>query len=113
MKKILFFVIICSILLIATPLMTQGTIINIPDPLKGKTIPQIIDSIATMVATIGSGVAVIMIIWGGILYMTSGANEQRLTNAKKTIMWAIIGTAILWSAKFIIDAIDYILKGVK
>lgn len=93
--------------------MVQGTIITIPDPLQGKTITQIIAAVMTLLAEIGSGVAVIMVIWGGIQYMTSGGSEQRLGSAKKTILWAIIGAAILWSGKFIIDAIDYILKGVK
>jgi phosphatidylglycerophosphate synthase len=108
--KILFFIIICGILLIAVPLIIQAQIITIPNPLGEKTIPEIIAAVMTLLAGIGSGVAVIMIIWGGIQYMTSGGSEQRLASAKKTITWAIIGTAILWSGKFIVDLIEYILK---
>ena len=110
MKKSLFFIIICGIFLIAVPLIVKGQV-SIPDPLQEREIIDIIDSIMSLLAMIGSGVAVIMIIWAGIQYMTSGGSEQRTTNAKKTLMWAIIGLAILWSANFIIDAIKYLLQG--
>jgi hypothetical protein len=110
MKKSLLFTIICGILLIAIPLTVRAVIID--DPLQGQTITDVIDSIMTLLATLGSGVAVIMIIVGGIQIITgvtTGEKEGKITKGKKTITWAIIGLAILWSAKFIIDAIDYLL----
>ncbi len=44
-------------------------------------------------AIIGS-IAVLMIIWGGIIYITSSGNEQRLEQAKKVITYAIVGIII-------------------
>ena len=112
MKKSLLFIIICGIVLIVSSLIVQAAeTITIPDPLQGREIIDIIDSVMSLLAMIGSGVAVIMIIWAGILYMTAGGGEEKIRTAKKTIMWAIIGVAILWSANFIIDAIKYLLQG--
>jgi len=111
MKKSLLFIIICGIVLIVSSLIVQAETITIPDPLQGREIVDIIDSVMSLLAMIGSGVAVIMVIWAGILYMTSGSSEEKVRTAKKTIMWAIIGVAILWSANFIIDAIKYLLQG--
>ena len=108
MRKSLLFIIIFAIFLIVVPFIVKGVII--PDPLGDKTITEIISAIMDLLAVIGTGVAVIMIIWAGIQYMTAGGSEEKATKAKKTITWAIIGVAILWSAKFIIDAIEYILK---
>ena len=112
MKKSLLFIIICGIVLIVSSLIAQAEVITIPDPLgEGTTIPDIIKAIMNKVLLpIGGGLAVIMIIWAGILYMTAGGSEEKIRAAKKTIMWTVIGFAILISAKFIIDAIDYLLK---
>lgn len=40
-------------------------------------------------------IAVIMIIYGGIGYMTAMGNEEKVTKAKKIIMYAIIGIVIV------------------
>jgi len=109
MKKLLSFIIICGIFLIVMPVIVKG--VTIPNPLgEGTEISDIIAKITNLLAGIGSGVAVIMIIWGGIQYMTAGGSEENVAKAKKTITWAIVGLAILWSAKFIIDLIQYVLK---
>jgi len=39
-------------------------------------------------------IAVIMIIWGGIRYITSGGDSKKVTDAKNTILYAIIGLVI-------------------
>jgi len=109
-KNLIFFLIIFT-LLILEPIVSNA--LAIEDPLGGKTAGEIINAIMSLLVVIGTGVTVIMIIWGGIRYMTSGGNEQATTSAKKTIMWAIIGFAILISAKFIIQAVESVLKGVK
>lgn len=99
-----------AIFLIVIPLTVQAQV-SIDDPLDNTTVIQIIDAIMdNFLAPIGFGLAAIMIIWGGILYMTAGGNEQRVSAAKRTIMWAIVGFAIVISAKFIIDLIEYVLE---
>lgn len=40
-------------------------------------------------------IAVIMIIYGGYLWLMAGGNEDQVTNAKKTIRAAVIGIAIV------------------
>ena len=39
-------------------------------------------------------IAVIMIIWGGIRYIISGGDSKKVTDAKNTILYAIIGLII-------------------
>jgi len=50
-----------------------------------------------------------MIIIGGIQYMTSAGNEEKTNKAKKTILWAIIGIAIVISVNFITGFLEEIL----
>jgi len=47
-------------------------------------------------------VAVVMIIWGGLKYITSGGDSGNVTGAKNTILYAIIGLIIVALAQFIV-----------
>jgi hypothetical protein len=47
-------------------------------------------------------VAVIMIIFGGFKYITSGGDSSSVTGAKNTILYAIIGLVVVAMAQFIV-----------
>ncbi|HEX5797611.1 MAG TPA: pilin [Candidatus Saccharimonadales bacterium] len=47
-------------------------------------------------------VSVIMIIYGGFRYVTSGGESSNITTAKNTILYAIIGLIIVALAQFIV-----------
>ncbi len=47
-------------------------------------------------------VAVIMIIFGGFRYITSGGSDNGVSSAKNTILYAIIGLIIVVLAQFIV-----------
>jgi uncharacterized membrane protein len=115
MKKKLFIVGILSIIILL-PIVAGAEIVKIPNPLKCETedncVMEIIKAITSLIATIGSGIAVLMIVWAGIVYMTAGSDEEKTRNAKKTIQWALIGIAVIWSAKFLVDAIKEILGAI-
>jgi len=51
----------------------------------------------TMLFVVGA-LAVIMIIFGGIRYATSGGNASSVTAAKNTVMYAIVGLIIAFLA---------------
>jgi cytochrome bd-type quinol oxidase subunit 2 len=47
-------------------------------------------------------VSVIMIIVGGLMYITSAGDSGKVTNAKNTIMYAIIGLVVVALSQFIV-----------
>lgn len=47
-------------------------------------------------------VAVIMIIVGGLKYITSGGNEGNVTGAKNTILYAIVGLVVVALAQIVV-----------
>ena len=47
-------------------------------------------------------ISVIMIIWGGFKYITSGGDSNNVTAAKNTILYAIIGLVIVALAQVIV-----------
>ena len=62
----------------------------------------------TLIFIIGI-IAVIMLIWGGLRYVVSGGDAKKVTDAKNTILYAIIGLIISFMAfaivGFVVDAL--------
>jgi hypothetical protein len=81
----------------------------IPNPLKCEDVECIIKAIADMIAGLVTVIGTIMIIIGGIQYITSAGNEDRARRAKNTVLYAIIGIAIAVSVDFIIGFLREIL----
>lgn len=54
-------------------------------------------------------VSVIMLIWGGLRYIISGGDSKKITDAKNTILYAIIGLIIALLSyaiiQFVLDSI--------
>lgn len=73
---------------------------RIPNPLgEGTTINDLIDRIITFLLKIFSPIAVIMVLYAGLLFMTSAGSTEKVQKAKKTLTWAIVGIAILMISK--------------
>lgn len=54
-------------------------------------------------------IAVVFIIIGGIIYITAGDNEDKIKTAKKMIVNALIGFAIVLSVGFLIGIVREII----
>ncbi|MEA2020221.1 MAG: hypothetical protein U9M98_00620 [Patescibacteria group bacterium] len=56
-------------------------------------------STAIQIALVGAGIVVLlMVIWGGIQYMTSGGDKEAAQTAQKRITAALVGLVIVVSA---------------
>jgi uncharacterized membrane protein YidH (DUF202 family) len=62
------------------------------------TFPNVTDLLLTLIA----GLAVIMIIVGGLRYILSAGNAQKIQEAKNTILYSIVGLVVAISAYAII-----------
>lgn len=92
--------------------LTQGSDLTVGsgsgacDPADTSVGTQRIQDIVTFIINIFSVivgiVAVIMIIWGGFKYITSGGDSGNITSAKNTIIYAIIGLIIVALAQFLV-----------
>ncbi|MEK7658826.1 MAG: hypothetical protein AAB352_03100 [Patescibacteria group bacterium] len=84
--------------------------VQIPNPLGGvnnfgQLLLKIADGVGVLIASLGT----IMIIWAGILYLTSAGSTERMTKAKTALFYAIIGIAIGISARIIVIIIGSII----
>lgn len=76
---------------------------------KGLTIPGILATIGNMLVGMAGFFLVVMLIYGGIVYLTSAGNEKRVETGKNIITYAIIGIVIIFAAylvaQFVIQAV--------
>jgi len=66
---------------------------------------QLIENILDFMLIIAIPLAVVVIIYGGFLFMTSGGSEQRIAKGKQAMLAAIIGLAIVFGSLIIIKLI--------
>ncbi len=79
---------------------------SIPNPLGDTaTFSELILKITNIVLKIGYPIAVIFIIYSGFLFVTARGSEEKLKTAKRTFLWAILGTAVLLGATVLAEAI--------
>lgn len=64
--------------------------------------------IKAVLGVVGS-LALVMFIYGGLLWMTAAGNTERVEKGKKTIVWAVLGLVVIFTSyalvKFILLAI--------
>ena len=65
-------------------------------------INDLVHTIINLLSAIVGIVAVVMIIVGGLRYITSGGNDTSVTSAKNTILYAIIGLVIVAMAQLLV-----------
>lgn len=110
MKNLLLFVLFFGTLVFSAH---YAMALEIPNPLGsgGRDIPTLIDTIATWLLEIGLVISTIIILWAAFLFMTSGGSETKVTMARKTLWYAIIGITVLLLAKGVTSIIQNFLSG--
>ena len=69
-------------------------------------IPIIIQNIVQAALAFSGLVALVIIIYSGITYITSHGDPQKVESAKKTMTWAIVGLVIIFLSFFLVNLIS-------
>lgn len=69
---------------------------------NGSNITSLAKTVVNLFSIIVGAVSIIMIIYGGFRYITSGGDSGRVGNAKNTLIYAIIGLVIVALAQIIV-----------
>jgi hypothetical protein len=59
-----------------------------------KSVPEIIKTVVNTILYILGALAVIMVIYSGFMYITSGGDANNVTKAKNTLMYSVIGLVV-------------------
>jgi len=90
---------------------TDSTSTTFKNPIEIKTVSELLDSILNNMMGLIVVIAVIFIIIGGILYMSSAGNETMVKRAKQTWTGATVGLAIALASPIFLKEIQTILGG--
>lgn len=85
--------------------------VSITPPIDARSIPQLINGIIDVLLGVVGAIALIMFIYGGIMWMTSAGNEARITKGQETLRWATVGLIIIFSSYALLDLIFKALTG--
>ena len=94
------YLLVIPVLIIGFPLFSvqsgaiTGTGGSISNPLDSTSFTALISDIAKWVFLLAIPLATLMFLIGGFMFMISGGNEQKITQAKKTMIWAAVGLAV-------------------
>ena len=77
--------------------------VAIKDPGSNTDVAGIIGKVITWVLGLVGAIAVLFIIYAGILYVTSSGNKERIEQAKQTLTYAVIGLIVIVLAGVIVN----------
>ena len=78
---------------------------NESSTVNDNSIGRIASGIVNIFSLVVGAIAIIMIIYGGFRYITSGGDSGRVGNAKNTLIYAIVGLIIVALAQVIVHVI--------
>lgn len=70
-----------------------------PKPAGLDQIEQVFSSIISVIVGLGFVILVMMLVWAGFKYLTSGGEPKAVQSAHQTVTWALLGVlfmAIAW-----------------
>lgn len=85
------------------------------NPLKMKdlTVTSLIGTIIKAALGIIGSITLLMLVWGGFLWLTSAGNDERIQKGTQTMLWAVIGLAVVFSSYFLLTTYLNLLTGTK
>jgi type IV secretory pathway VirB2 component (pilin) len=107
-KKTINFLLI-TLILISSVMICYADDPKLENPLGVDNIPDLIGKIIQGVLGVVGSMALLMFIFGGITWMTSGGNEEKIKKGKQIIVWAIFGIVIIFTSYSILNLVFEIL----
>lgn len=132
--RYVFITLLSLLLLVSLPLLTsaQGNLTNGNGPATGayfgpETSPvfgqyaeretlslqnaiDVITEIRNFLLVVGIIITVAFLVWSGITYIMAGGDETKVEEAKKRLLWTIIGAAVILAVFILLETIRVVLN---
>jgi hypothetical protein len=77
------------------------------NPLKGSdNLLEFLEKVLDLVIRLGAIIALLAIIYSGFLFVIAGGSDEKIKTAKKTLLYTVIGTALILGARVILEVIQ-------
>lgn len=78
---------------------------RIESPILGQNFGEVVQNIADQARAAALIIAPIFVVIAGLQFLFAGESEQKISQAKKTLWWTLIGTAIVVGASLLTEAV--------
>ncbi len=75
-----------------------------------ETAPEFAKLLITGILGLSGALALFMFVWGGLLWMTSGGNSQRVEKGRSTLVWATIGLLVIFGSYSLLSTLFDVFK---
>lgn len=110
-----FFLVLVFLTFSILPVFSAGPeTINLDNPIgankmtTGEILKRIGEVIKIVLGVVGS-IALLVFIYGGFLWLTSGGNPDKVKKGRDTFLWAVIGLLIIFNSYLLVD---FLMKGI-
>ena len=98
-----------SLLVVGINSVTAAVTVNVTNPIKTSDFSELVENFLLWILSVGGALALFMLVAGGVFYVTSSGNEQKIETARKMITWTILGLMLILASFSIIVVLDKIL----
>lgn len=84
---------------------------GLPDPDPENPVWTVLDTFLKWLLLVFGVIALIAFAVSGIMYLTSGGNENQIETAKRYMIWSVVGVIVALLGYIIILAVDTWLRG--
>lgn len=85
--------------------------VSLPNPLENDSIMGVLNSIIDALRVIAAPIVALAVLWGAFQMLFAGGSEEKFSQGKKTILYAIVGYVIILLADLIASLIQNVLGG--
>lgn len=89
---------------------SAGEVVKLNNPLVGNVtdVNAIIGNIIKAATGVMGALVLLMIVWGGVTWLTAAGSPEKIKSGSNTIMWAILGAVVVLGSYLLLTAV---LKG--
>ncbi|OGL74140.1 hypothetical protein A3F28_00210 [Candidatus Uhrbacteria bacterium RIFCSPHIGHO2_12_FULL_57_11] len=80
-----------------------GVVIEIENPLGTTSIPALVGRVISAFLGIAGSLAILMVVYGGVTWLTSGGSPEKIEKGKKILVWAVIGLIVIFGAYSLVN----------
>lgn len=85
---------------------SAATSVTIANPISTDDFTELVTNFLQWLLGIAGSIALLMLIYGGITYITSAGDQQKAETGKKIVMWTLFGLIIILASYSIIKVIE-------
>jgi len=85
----------------------SGKTVSLTNPINAESIPEVLGKIIQAILGLVGSISLLMVVYGGLLWLTSAGNTEQITKGKNIFIWSTIGLAVIF---FSFTILQFIFK---